>query len=261
MKIYVLTDLEGVAGVSRWDQTREPDAKPDSKAVSMKLLTREVGAAADGILDASPKAEIVVWDGHGSGGIDVMELHPRVQLISRGRPIGPPYWLDESFDALFFVGQHAMAGTEGAPLAHTYSSLTVEHYKINGIRVGEFGARAMMAGSLGVATCFIAGDDKAAAEARALVPNIRAAVVKWGLGIELARHLSPQAAQELIRKEAAQAVRDIPQIRPLVVKPPYEQEIRVKVGVPIEDYLRRGAERRDERTVIIRSNDMRDLFV
>jgi D-amino peptidase len=261
MKIYVLTDLEGVAGVNRWDQTRHPDADAASYAVATTLLTREVNAAADGILDASPKAEIVVWDGHGSGGIDILSLHPRVQLIPRGGPIGPPYYLDRTFDALFFVGQHAMAGTEGAPLAHTYSSLTVEHYKINGVRVGEFGARAMLAGADGVATCFIAGDDKAVAEARALVPNIHGAVVKWGLGIELARHLSPPAAQELIRKEAAAAVRDIPHIRPVATRPPYELEIRVKSGVPIEDYLMRGAERRDERTVILRSNDMRDLFI
>jgi D-amino peptidase len=261
VKIYILTDLEGAAGVSRWDQTRLPDATVDSKAVAMTLLTHEVNAAADGILDASPKAEIVVWDGHGNGGIDVLAIHPRVQLIARGGPIGPPYFLDESFDALFFVGQHAMAGTENAPLAHTYSSLTIEHFKINGIRVGELGARAMMAGAMGVATCFVAGDDKAVAEARALIPNVHGAVVKWGLGIELARHLSPLAARELIRKEAAAAVRDIPHIRPLAMKPPYEQEIRVKTGVPIEDYLRRGAERRDERTVILRSSDMRNLVV
>jgi D-amino peptidase len=261
VKVYILTDLEGPAGVSRWDQTRFPDATPESKAVAMKLLTREVNAAVDGILDASPKAEIVVWDGHGSGGIDILELHQRVELISRGRPIAPPYYLDDTFDALYFVGQHAMAGTEGAPLAHTYSSLDIEHVKINGIRVGELGARAMMAGAMGVATCFVSGCDKTVAEARSLVSNVHGAAVKRGLGIELARHLSPAAAQELIRREAAAAVRDIPHIRPLAVKPPYEQEIRVKTGVPIEDYLRRGAERRDDRTVILRSNDMRDLFV
>jgi D-amino peptidase len=261
VKIYVLTDLEGAAGVSRWDQVRVPDANAESQAVARTLLTREVNAAADGILDASAKAEIVVWDGHGEGGIDILALHPRVQLIARGGPIGPPYGLDESYDALFFVGQHAMAGTEGAPLAHTYSSHAVEYVKINGIRVGELGARAMMAGSLGVATCFVSGDDKAIAEARALVPGIHGAIVKWGMGIELARHLAPQAAQELIRKVAATAVRDIPHIRPLTIKAPYEQEIRLKSGIPIEDYLRRGAERRDDRTVIVRSNDIRELLI
>ena len=261
MKIYVLTDLEGVAGVSRWSQVLGPEADPAAMAVARRLLTAELGAAVDGILDASPKAQIVVWDGHGYGGLDLLDLHPRVELIAQGGPISPPYYLDSSFDALFFVGQHAMAGTEGATLAHTYDPTKVEHIKINGIRVGELGARAMMAGSLGVATCFVSGDDKTVAEARALIPGVRGAVVKWGLGIELARHMSPAAAREVIRREAAQAVREIPHIRPLVVKPPYEQEIRLKTGFPIEEYLRRGAERRDERTVIFRSNEMNELFV
>ena len=148
--------------ISRFNQTR--DVTPEDKAISMKLLTREVNAAVDGILDVDPDAEVVVWDGHGSGGIDILEFHPRAKLIARG-PIHPPYFMDESFDALFFVGQHAMAGTEAAPLCHTYSSKSIEYYKLNGIFVGEFGARAIMAGTLGVPTVFIAGDDKAVAEA------------------------------------------------------------------------------------------------
>ena len=261
MKIYVITDLEGVAGVSRFDQTRFPDASERSYAVSTRLLTAEVNAAVDGILDAAPKAEIVVWDGHGSGGIDVMEFHPRAQLITRGSPIHPPYFLDSTYDALFFVGQHAMAGTENAPLCHTYSSRTIEHYKINGIRVGEFGARAMMAATFRVPTVFISGDDKAVAEACTLIPAVKAATVKWGLGYELARHLSPPAARELIRVTAADAVREIHNVPVLDVKPPFEQEIRVKSGISIEQYLRIGAERKDERTVVLRSTDICDLLI
>ncbi|MCD6508177.1 M55 family metallopeptidase [Candidatus Poribacteria bacterium] len=261
MKIYILTDLEGVAMVSRWDQTRTGDATPEAKAQAMKLLTWEVNAAIDGILDVYPDAEVIVWDGHGSGGIDIMEFHPKAKLIPRGRPIFPPYFLDESFDALFFVGQHAMAGTEGAPLCHTYSSKTIEYYKINGMFVGEFGARAIMAGTFGVPTVFISGDDKAVAEAKALVPNIHGAIVKWGLGIELAIHLSPKAAQGVIRRTAAEAVRDIGSIEPVRVDPPYEQEIRVYEGVSIEGYLKRGAEKIDDRTVVIRSDNICDLFI
>ncbi|RKY04190.1 peptidase M55 [Candidatus Poribacteria bacterium] len=256
MKIYILTDLEGVAMVSRWDQTREGDATPESKREAMKLLTWEVNAAVDGILDVYPDAEVIVWDGHGSGGIDIMEFHPRAKLIPRGRPISPPYFLDESFDALFFVGQHAMAGTPNAPLCHTYSSKTIEYYKLNGMFVGEFGARAIMAGTFGVPTVFISGDDKAVEEARKLVPNIYGAVVKWGLGIELALHLSPKAAQELIRRTAAEAVRNIDSIEPVKVDPPYELEIRVYEGVSIEGYLRRGAQKIDERTVLFKTDDI-----
>ena len=194
MKIYILTDLEGAAMVSRFRQTREEG--PD-KQTAMKLLTWEINAAVDGILDTAPDAEIVVWDGHGSGGIDVLEFHPKAKLIARG-PIRPPYYLDATYDALFFVGQHAMAGTSNAPLSHTYSSKSIEYYKLNGEPIGEFGCRAAMAGCLGVPTVFISGDDKAVVEAKQLIPNIYGVETKQGLGQELALHLPSQRARELI---------------------------------------------------------------
>jgi D-amino peptidase len=260
MKIYIITDLEGPAMVSRFVQTRDYQQNPELKREAMTLLTGEVNAAVDGILDADPDADIIVWDGHGNGGIDVLAFHPQARLISRG-PIKPPYYLDASFDALFFVGQHAMAGTENAPLAHTYSSKTVEYYKLNGQFVGEFGARAIMAGTLGVPTVFISGDDKAVEEAQALVPQIHGAIVKWGLGLELALHLSPQAAQNLIRQRAAEAVQAIGTIPPASSTSPYEQEIRVKPGISIERYLERGAEQLDEQTVVLRSDTICDLYI
>jgi D-amino peptidase len=260
MKLYIITDLEGPALVSRFAQTRDYEDTPELKREAMALLTGEVNAAVDGILHAAPDTEIIVWDGHGSGGIDLMAFHPDAKLITRG-PIKPPYFLDSSFDALLFVGQHAMANTPEAPLCHTYSSKTIEHYKINGQFVGEFGARAMMAGTFGVPTIFISGDDKAVAEARELVPGIYGAVVKQGLGWELALHLSHQAACSLIRKTVADAVRHLDEIPPVRVEPPYVQEIRVREGVNIGGYLEAGAERLDDRTVIFQSDDICDLRI
>ena len=140
MKIYILTDLEGIAMVSRFSQTREEGPQ---KETAMGLLTQELNAAVDGILDVDADAEIVVWDGHGTGGIDVLEFHPQAKLIARG-PIRPPYYLDATYNALFFLGQHAMAGTPNAPLSHTYSSLSIEYYKLNGKEIGEFGCRAAL---------------------------------------------------------------------------------------------------------------------
>lgn len=260
MKTYIITDLEGSAMVSRFAQTREPDKEPELKRRAMQLLTGEVNAAVDGILDGSPGAEVIVWDGHGSGGIDIMAFHASAKLIARG-PISPPYCLDSSFDGLFFVGQHAMAGTENAPLCHTYSSKSIEYFKLNGQFVGEFGARAIMAGTLGVPTVFIAGDDKAVAEARDLVPRIHTAAVKQGLGLELALHLSPEASRELIREKACEAVQDTENIKPPVVEPPYTQEIRVKEGCSIDHYLENGAEKADDRTVILQSDTICDLHI
>ncbi len=257
-----MTDLEGPAMVSTFAQTRRSGEPKNQKLKqqAMQLLTGEVNAAVDGILDTNPQSEIIVWDGHGSGGIDIMSFHPKAKLITRG-PIKPPYYLDSSFNGVFFVGQHAMAGTKNAPLCHTYSSKGIEYYKLNDQFVGEFGARTIMAGTLGVPTVFISGDDKAVAEARALVPQIHAATVKQGLGHELALHLSPKAAQELIRETARKAADDICNIPPVIVEPPYAQEIRVKEGVGIQDYLTHKAKQLDERTVLLESDNICDLMI
>ncbi len=257
MKIYILTDLEGVAMVSRFSQTREEGPQ---KQAAMGLLTQEINAAVDGILEANADAEIVVWDGHGTGGIDVLEFHPEAKLIARG-PIRPPYYLDEGYDALFFVGQHAMAGTPNAPLSHTYSSLSIEYYKLNGEMIGEFGCRAALAGTFDVPTVFISGDDKAVAEAKQLIPDIYRVETKQGLGQELALHLSPQRSRELIRETATTACQNIAKIPPFKIDPPYEFEVRVLEGKSIDGYLKRGAVKIDDRTVSWHSDDLCTLSI
>ena len=259
LKIHVITDLEGAAMVFRFDQTRG-EASPEAKREAMRILTGEVNACIDGILDVDPDAQVVVWDGHGNGGIVYEEFHDEALLIPHRNP-PPQYGLDESYDAVFFVGQHAMAGTEAAPLAHTYSSQTVEQYKLNGQPVGEFGMRTYMAGTLfDVPVAFLSGDDKAVAEAQAMVPNLVGVATKVGTGLESAVSLGPGKARKLIRKGAAQATKNVrkKKVAPVTIDPPYEWEIRVKEGKEesIEGYVRRyGAERVDDRTAVVRTSD------
>ena len=93
------------------------------------------------------------------------------------------------------------------------------------------------------------------------MPKIYGVETKQGLGQELALHLSPPKARNLIRKVAAEACRNIGEIKPFRVDPPYEQEIRVLEGQSIEGYLRRGAVKIDDRTVVLRSNNLCELHV
>ena len=240
-------------------QTRGVDGTP-AKAEAMRILTGEVNACIDGILDEDPRADVLVWDGHGSGGIVYEQFHDKARLLPH-RSTPAPYGLDETFDAVFFVGQHAMAGTPNAPLAHTYSSKTVEYYKLNGAPVGEFGMRAYMAGTLfGVPVAFLSGDDKAVAEAQALVPELVGVATKVGTGLESAVSLGPGKARKLIRKGARKAVRRVRKgaVGVVQLEPPYEWEVRVLAGQSVDGYLRRaGAERVDERTVVVRTDDPR----
>lgn len=57
MRHFLLTDLEGPAGVWLWQQMRKEGS---AKMRAMRLLTGEVAAATRGILEADPQAEVVV---------------------------------------------------------------------------------------------------------------------------------------------------------------------------------------------------------
>jgi D-amino peptidase len=263
-RVHVITDLEGAAMVFGFGQTRGSEPTP-AKLEAMRLLTGEVNACVEGILAFEPRADVVVWDGHGNGGILYEQFHDLARLLPHGNTPAP-YGLDDSFNALFFVGQHAMAGTPDAPLAHTYSSRTVEHYKLNGQPIGEFGMRAYMAGTLfGVPVAFLSGDDKAVAEALALVPELVGVATKQGTGLESALSLGPGEARRLIRKGARRACKRVAagKIAPVRLDPPYEWEVRVLEGqeAALERYLRNpGAERVDDRTAVIRTDDPRAVL-
>lgn len=262
MKVYILTDLEGPCLVNRWEQTRTSDLTPH-KLHAMAQLTGEVNAAVDGVLDVDPAAMVVVWDGHGTGGIDAGAIHPRAWLVAHGKGIRAPYLLDASFDAFLFVGQHAMAGTPAAPLCHTYSSKTVEYYKLNGEAIGEFGCRAAMAGAFGVPTVFLTGDDKATAEARAAVPGIVTVDTKLGLDVEQALHRPRDTVRAEIRAGVAESLRRRRSIAPYLIPGPYHLESRVLEGCSIDGYLSRGewVQQLDERTVEARVEDLCQLWI
>jgi D-amino peptidase len=258
VKIYILTDLEGISGVARWDQTGE---KTPGYPQAVRLMTEELRACVAGIQATAPDADIWVWDAHGCGSVDFERLPRGARMINNMR-IDPPTFLDSSFDALFFLGQHARAGTRDGNLAHSYSSTGIEYIKINGIELGEFGCRAAMAGAMGVPTVFVSGDDKMMAEARELVPGIYGAQVKVGLGPQVALHMAPEDARDLVRAVAAEAIAHIGEVAPFVLPgPPYEQEIRIWARTDPVGYTSRGFRQLDARTFVKCADCLTDLAI
>ena len=215
MRIFMMTDQEGVAGVVDWDWA---DANVDQ---AKRLLTLEVNAAAEGFFEAGA-ASILVVDGHGQGGINPELLDERVEFLRGwGKRPSWPLHLDEGFDFLAFVGQHAKAGTEYGHLTHTQSVRYVD-LAINGVSIGEFGQLVLCASELGVRAIFGAGDLAFTKEAEGFVPGIETVWVKRGLspgsGDELdeegyrtknrgAIHRSVIQARRLIRAGAVRALR------------------------------------------------------
>jgi D-amino peptidase len=218
MRIYLMTDMEGVCGIVNFEDWCVPASRYYEKGKA--LLTQEVNAAIDGFLAAGATA-VTVADGHGCGAVDSTLLHPRAELM-RGWPESWPFFLDAAqYDAVAWVGQHAKAGTCLAHLAHT-QSFGYRDESVNGVSIGEFGQFALCAGELGVRAIFGSGDQAFADEAQALIPGIGTVAVKRGTQSDPghclpeaaysrhnvhAVHLSPEEARKRIRAGAEAALR------------------------------------------------------
>ncbi len=217
MKVYVLTDMEGVAGVINFDDYVGPEGR--YYETGRELTTLETSAAVQGLLDGGA-TEIHVLDGHGSGAIRLDILHPAAKLIA-GRPLTYPFGLDSTFDAMVVVGQHSKAGTPTGHLCHTGDLLQID-CTLNGQSVGELGLDIAFAGYFGVPCIMVAGDQACCDEARALLPQVETVAVKRGLNRGAAIHLHPDRARALIRDRAWQAIGRVRDMEPFRPAPPYE---------------------------------------
>jgi D-amino peptidase len=227
MKVIMGTDIEGVAGVVSFTDQAYPDGRYYDAA--KKLLTAEINAAADGLLDAGA-TEIMVFDGHGPGAVHFEDLHPEVKLI-HGRPTSPRYVRDryvKDFDVCVMIGQHAMAGIQTSNMNHTQSSKVIDYYKLNGKLIGETAQFALYHGDFGIPLIFLSGEADACDEAEALIPEITTANVKQGLSRGSAISISAQKSRALIRKKIAEALEKhkTNPIPPLVWESPYILEKR-----------------------------------
>jgi len=221
MRIWIMTDMEGVAGVLSFDDHASPQGRWYD--LSRKLLTQEVNAAIDGAFD-SGASEILVVDGHGAGGIDVEELEKGVRLLA-GSPIPLPWGIDGTFDAAFIVGQHAMAGTERAHLSHTESHTSIQNVWMNGKRIGELGIVAAVAGHFNVPTVLVTGDRAACLEAVAIIPNVETVAVKEGISHGAAVSVAPTEARRLIREGAKSALMKKDFVKPFKLPSPVELKV------------------------------------
>ena len=257
MKIWIITDLEGVAGVFSFEEC----SSGKRYEIAKSLLTQEVNAAIEGALEMGAK-EILVVDSHGPGGIRIEELHPEAKLLG-GRPIPLPWGLEEGFDAAFIIGQHAMAGIEKAHLSHTMSHVNVQNIWLNGARIGEIGIIAAIAGYFDVPVVLVTGDEAACAEARNLIPNIKTVAVKKGITHGSAISVTPVKARKMIKEGAKEALKMIDKIEPYKVKAPIELIIEYsESGKRLAEILsqRPGLERVDGRTVRIRGEDLLEVL-
>lgn len=247
--VYMMTDLEGVAGVDDWDPRHREDASSArgvrDREEMQRLLTGEVNAAAEGLQQAGVE-RILVNDAHGAGRtIRVEDLVPGVRIARGTERTSWGLGLEPGCQALVQVGMHAMANTPGACLCHTMSIGYV--YRVNGVEVGEMELCAYLMGEFGIPWIFTAGDGHACRESLRFVPNLVTVPVKEGLSTRSAVHLAPQDARRLIREQVQQAVARASAIEPLRADRPTVLEVVRQEPWPRD--IREGAERVDAFTL------------
>jgi D-amino peptidase len=223
MKVFISADMEGTAGVTDADQCRE--GRPDYTRFR-RLMTEEVNAAILGAVDAGA-TEIVVNDSHATmRNILIEDLHPQAQLLSgRPKPHSMMQGIDASFDAVFFTGYHAAAGTQDAILDHSYSGACVRQIKLGNLVVGEAGLNAALAGHFKVPVALVTGDATAVAQLKKHIPQIEAVAVKQPVGRLAARSYQPVEARRRIKDGAARALKRARDLRPFTVPKPVTLEI------------------------------------
>jgi D-amino peptidase len=258
-KVFVITDMEGVSGIFDTDLQCLPGQSPRFEE-SRKLLTGEVNAAVDGLYDGGA-TEVVVWDGHdGSRTLSVLDIHPKVRLLT-GEPVSPTMELDESYSAIIFIGQHAMAGAEKGILSHSYSSLGVQNMWVNGKPVGEIGVCVMLAGTFGIPAIMLSGDTAACREYHDLVPQGECAEVKSGVSRTAGYMLPHAAACALIREKATRAIGHLGEFMTYRIRGPVELKVEFTTRGVHEFPPREGVERIDERTWIFKGKDIVDAWL
>src|SRR5215813_6062451 len=203
MKVYISADIEGTAGITNWE---EADKTHPTYQEFRERMTDEVVAACEGAIEAGAK-EIVIKDAHGSGRNIIAARLPECAKLVRawsGHPFCMVQELDESFDALLFVGYHAKAGADDNPLAHTLR-LRVAHLMLNGEIASEFHMHAWAAALVKVPSVFLSGDAGICTDAQRIVPGIVTVPVSQGIGPSTVS-IAPRLALKEIREGVVRAL-------------------------------------------------------
>jgi D-amino peptidase len=211
MKVFISCDMEGVAGIVDWAQCRVDGGAAYERGCA--LLLGEVNAAVLGAVDGGVD-EVVVNDSHGAmANLDLTALaEPATYLSGRHKPGYMMEGLDETFDAVFFVGYHGSISGPPSVLSHTYNPEVISGVRLGsdpGLAVGESGVNALVAHAFGVPIALVTGDDVTLAEAAPVAPDHIGVRVKTSVTRFAAHHLRPEDARARIQDGARRAVEGV----------------------------------------------------
>jgi len=228
-KVFISADMEGISGISASDQLSAAGAEYNR---SRKMMADDVNAAIRGAR-AGGATTIVVNDSHGTmRNLRLEDLAPEVSLISHSfKKSGMMEGLDDTFDAVIFVGYHAKAGHPGGLFAHTGSGV-VRDVRVNGTSMGEGGLNTLVAAWYGVPVVLVTGDDVAVKQVAEIATSARTVAVKRAINpraVELRPFKDVHADIERAARDGVAAARKFPPRR----EPSYRVEVQFQdVAIP-----------------------------
>ncbi len=240
-KIYVITDLEGISGVYKFDQAWVKDTPLNIKAC--EYFMEDVAAVVKGLRDGGA-TEVIVLDGHGDQAVIPHLMVPGAKYVT-GKPKSGPgnlWGLDGSFAGVVLLGFHAMRGTPDGVLNHTQD--VENRYWYNGVESGELAQNAAIAGYFGVPPILVSGDEATCREARNFFgENCVTVAVKRGVSREAAVLYPFEETRKALYEGAKHAMEVIHLCKPYTLNTP----IHVKEMYPdprpsMKEYLERKSD-------------------
>jgi D-amino peptidase len=264
MRVLIMSDMEGVSGIVKWDQVT--GGKPMYEE-GRRLYTEEINAAVRGAI-AAGATEIVAVDCHGAGGDWTFNsfvpelLHPDCEWVA-GHPWGRyTELLEKGCDAALFVGMHARNHTPDGVLCHTISTVKWDNLYFNDDLVGETGVNAAVCGHYGCPVLLVTGDEAVCREARDLLGDgLTTAAVKKGLTRYSARQIPPLRARQMIEDGAKQSLRNLKATKPYVPAKPTTITIELASVEKAADFMGRyGVELVEPLKAVSRGKDWMEAW-
>ena len=173
MNVFVLTDFEGIPGVTDIDFM---DRDGEKYKLGCRYLENSINLVTETCLDCGAE-RVFYLDGHGGGGnVKDENIHRAAcrcsiadleDLLQSG-----------SIDCVIELGSHARAGTIGGFLDHTISSKQWFSHRVNGKEMSELSMHALLFGAYGVPIAACIGDEAACVQAKEYIPEIVTGAVK-----------------------------------------------------------------------------------
>jgi D-amino peptidase len=259
MRVAIITDMEGVSGICRWEQVGSGQPLFEE---GRGLYTEDVNAAVRGAFNGGA-TDVILMDWHGAGGgysfnsFIPDKLDPRCTYVVQERVPQYTKFFEEGCDAAFLVGMHARAGTELGVLNHTVFGSSWQNLWFNRVVVGETGVNAALCGTFNCPVVFITGDQVTCDQGIELLGDqVKAVAVKEGLGRSSALMIPPVRAREMIEAGAAESLKNVGSAKPYDPGKPCDIEVEFMNTSAMENYASRpGVEQTGERKIRVTGKD------